>query len=77
MWPPARRRKALLYASGVCVQSTLGDLPIMRRFVLIGLVCVCSAAAYVAMPFYTAWSIREAIRAGNSTYLADKMSGRA
>ena len=45
----------------------------MRRFVLMGLVCVCAAAAYVAVPFYTAWSIREAIRAGNSTYLADKI----
>ncbi len=39
-----------------------------RSAVLIGAM-VC-AAAYIAWPFHTAWSVREAVKAGNSAYLA-------
>lgn len=42
-----------------------------RRFGLAGLalLAVASAAAYAASPLVTAWSIREAVRSGNSEYL--------
>lgn len=40
----------------------------MRKW-LLGLVLVGVAAGYLAWPFYTAWSIREAVKNGNSAYL--------
>ena len=41
----------------------------MRRILLvIGL--LLGAACYIAWPFYTAWSIKEAVKSGDSTYLA-------
>lgn len=40
----------------------------MRRFLV--LICVIlGAAAYGAWPLYTAWSIKEAVKSGNSAYL--------
>lgn len=40
----------------------------MRRSVFVIALALC--AAYVAWPFYTAWSIREAVKTGDSDYLA-------
>jgi hypothetical protein len=41
----------------------------MRRILLvIGL--LLGAACYIAWPFHTAWSIKEAVKSGDSTYLA-------
>lgn len=45
----------------------------MRRFVLALAVAVLAGSAYVAMPFISAWNIREAIRHGDAAYLADKI----
>ncbi|MFT3731341.1 MAG: DUF2939 domain-containing protein [Hyphomicrobium sp.] len=42
----------------------------MKRLVLLAALCILAAAAYVGSPFVTAWSIREAVRNGNSDYLA-------
>ncbi|MEQ8825119.1 MAG: DUF2939 domain-containing protein [Filomicrobium sp.] len=43
----------------------------MRRAVFFSLVSLLAlGAAYLAFPFYTAWSIKEAVKNGNSTYLA-------
>lgn len=47
----------------------------MRRrlltLTLLGALLAC--AAYVAVPFWTAWSIREAVKSGDSAYLARKI----
>lgn len=40
----------------------------MQRTLFLTVVLLC--AAYIAWPFHTAWSIREAVKAGNSAYLA-------
>ena len=41
----------------------------MRRLLLVaGL--VMATAGYIAWPFHTAWSIREAVKSGDSAYLA-------
>lgn len=40
----------------------------MRRAILFLGVMLCTA--YVAWPFHTAWSIKEAVKSGNSDYLA-------
>lgn len=45
----------------------------MRKFITAGLALSLVAAAYIASPFVTAWSIREAIRSGDSAYLAKKI----
>jgi hypothetical protein len=47
----------------------------MRKLVSIALLfgLLALSAAYVAFPFWTAWSIREAVRSGNSDYLARKI----
>ena len=45
-----------------------------RRVLIIGMLGLLAAsAAYVAMPFWTAWSIREAIKSGDSAYLTRKI----
>lgn len=41
----------------------------MRRFGFVIFACLC-AAAYVGWPFHTAWSIKEAVKSGDSAYLA-------
>ncbi|MCH9808924.1 MAG: DUF2939 domain-containing protein [Alphaproteobacteria bacterium] len=38
-----------------------------RSLVLFG---VLACAAYIVWPFHTAWSVREAVKSGNSSYLA-------
>ncbi|MDQ8700043.1 DUF2939 domain-containing protein [Hyphomicrobium sp. LHD-15] len=45
----------------------------MKKLLLAALALVLLAAAYIASPFLAAWSIREAIRTGNSEYLAAKL----
>lgn len=45
----------------------------MRRLMLAACVGALLSAGYVISPIYTAWSIREAIRSGDSTYLARKI----
>lgn len=45
----------------------------MKKPLLAALTIVLLAAAYIASPFVTAWTIREAIRTGNSDYLAAKL----
>jgi hypothetical protein len=45
----------------------------MKKLVLASLAILACAALYVASPFLTAFSIREAIKQGNSDYLADKI----
>ena len=45
----------------------------MKKLLLAALALVLLAAAYIASPFFAAWSIREAIRTGNSEYLAVKL----
>lgn len=42
----------------------------MKRLILKFAVLAFAAAAYIAAPMYTAWSIREATRDGDSDYLA-------
>lgn len=49
---------------------------VMRKFVLAMLTTATLAllpAAYVAYPFWTAWAIREAIKSGDSEFLARKV----
>lgn len=45
----------------------------MRKLVLAASVVVMLAAGYVAAPFYATWSIREAMRTGDSATLARKL----
>ncbi|HEX2843577.1 DUF2939 domain-containing protein [Hyphomicrobium sp.] len=45
----------------------------MKKFLIAASAAVVLAAAYIASPFLTAWTIREAIRTGNSDYLAAKL----
>jgi hypothetical protein len=45
----------------------------MKKTLLATLAVILLAAAYIASPFVTAWTIREAIRTGNSEYLAAKL----
>jgi hypothetical protein len=45
----------------------------MKTYMLAALAALSLAAAYVASPFVTAWSIREAIRTGDSAYLEAKL----
>lgn len=48
-------------------------LKTLRRLILSLALPLVLAAAYIAMPFHTAWSIREAVRKGDSAYLQDKI----
>lgn len=41
----------------------------MRRFLLLICALAC-AAAYIVWPLYTAWSIKQAVKSGDSAYLA-------
>jgi hypothetical protein len=45
----------------------------MKKPLLAALTIVLLAAAYIASPFVAAWTIREAIRTGDSDYLAAKL----
>jgi hypothetical protein len=45
----------------------------MRRFFYACMAMLALAATFVASPIVTAWTIREAIRTGNSTYLEGKL----
>ena len=45
----------------------------MRRVLIAALALLAAGTAYVASPFVAAWMIREAIRSGDSAYLADKI----
>ena len=44
--------------------------PRMKRLIFKALLVLLVAGVYIASPFITAWSIREAVRDGNSDYLA-------
>lgn len=48
-------------------------LKLVRRILVLGVVCAMLGGAYIAVPMWTAWSIREAIKAGDSAYLQDKI----
>ena len=48
-------------------------LKLVRKFVGVGVLCGLLAGAYVAVPFWTAWTIREAIKGNDSTYLQNKI----
>lgn len=48
-------------------------MKLVRRLVLAGAVGSVLAAGYIATPFATAWTIREAIKAGDSSYLEHKI----
>jgi Protein of unknown function (DUF2939) len=46
-----------------------------RRFLtLFVLGTMVASATYIAVPFWTAWSIREAVKSGDSAYLARKIN---
>ncbi len=45
----------------------------MRKLLLMAMLLFATASGYVAAPFVTAWNIREAVKDGDSTYLADKI----
>lgn len=46
---------------------------LVRRLIWTGVLGALLAGAYVSVPFWTAWSIREAIKGNDSTYLARKI----
>jgi hypothetical protein len=48
-------------------------LKLLRKLAWLGLMGSVLASAYAAVPFYTAWTIREAIKANDSAYLQDKI----
>lgn len=45
----------------------------LRFAILTVLALTTATAVYIAVPFWTAWSIREAIKSGDSAYLARKV----
>lgn len=45
----------------------------LRRVILPGCLALLLAGGYIAMPFHTAWSIREAARTGDTAYLSAKI----
>jgi Protein of unknown function (DUF2939) len=51
----------------------LAILKTLRRLVAVTTVIALVAGAYIAVPFWTAWTIREAIKANDSAYLTDKI----
>jgi hypothetical protein len=48
-------------------------LKLIGRMLMVGTFCALLAGAYIAVPFWTAWSIREAIKVNDSAYLQDKI----
>lgn len=50
----------------------LPKLP-MRKFVFLLLIGLFAGGAFVAYPFVTAWSVREAVKSGDSAYLERKL----
>ena len=46
---------------------------LVRRLLFVCAVFGILAGGYVATPFMTAWTIREAIKAGDSEYLEEKV----
>ena len=45
-----------------------------RRFLTLAILgALAASATYIAVPFWTAWSIREAVKNGDSAYLARKI----
>lgn len=46
----------------------------MRKLLLTTGLLLAALSAYVAAPFLTAWNIREAVKSGDSAYLADKIA---
>jgi hypothetical protein len=48
-------------------------MKLVRRLCMLGAMLGVLAGGYVAAPFATAWTIREAIKAGDSAYLEDKI----
>ena len=50
-----------------------GTFIAMRRFLIPSLILALCTAAYLVWPLWTAWAIREAIKSGDSAYLADKL----
>ncbi|NJM55698.1 MAG: DUF2939 domain-containing protein, partial [Verrucomicrobiae bacterium] len=49
-------------------------IKLVRRLALISFIVVIAAGAYVAGPFYTAWTIREAVVDNDSAYLERKIA---
>lgn len=45
----------------------------MKSLLLKAIIVTLSICAYIGSPFYTAWSIREAVRNGDSAYLAQQI----
>jgi hypothetical protein len=45
----------------------------MKKFLVAAFALFTFAAAYIAAPFVTVWSVREAIRNGDAAYLDEKM----
>ena len=45
----------------------------MKKLLLVLMAGTVLAIGYVAYPILTVWSIREAIRTGNSTYIEAKL----
>ena len=45
----------------------------MKRMIVLVGVLVLLAGLYIAMPFVTAWRMREAVKAADIAYLADKV----
>ena len=57
-----------------CVQELETQVPMRRRLLTVTLLgALLVSAAYIAVPFWTAWAIREAIKTGDSAYLARKI----
>ena len=48
-------------------------MKLLRRLLWVGTLSAVLAGAYVAAPFLTAWTIREAIKGNDSTYLEGKI----
>jgi hypothetical protein len=48
-------------------------LKTVRRLFAVVMVVGLFAGAYIALPFWTAWTIREAIKSNDSAYLQDKI----
>ena len=48
-------------------------MKLVRRLVFVSAVFAMLAGGYIATPILTAWTIREAIKAGDSEYLEDKI----
>lgn len=48
-------------------------LKVMRRLVVLSLFTGLLGGAYVAAPFYTAWTIREAVKSNDAAYLERKL----